>query len=69
VPRERKYVFYVNMLQLSVGGRRKPPSRKLSGLQPIEGRDAEEEVAEGITTGRVFSSNLAIPGMFLAAAL
>jgi hypothetical protein len=34
------------MLQLSVGGRRKTPSRKLSGLQTREGGDSEEEVAE-----------------------
>jgi hypothetical protein len=33
VPQEREYIFHPNMLQLSVGGRRKPPSRQLSRLQ------------------------------------
>jgi hypothetical protein len=48
VAREREYIFHPNMLQLSVGGRRKPPSRQLSGLQTREGGDAEKEVAEDI---------------------
>jgi hypothetical protein len=34
------------VLQLSASGRRKTPSRKLSGLQTREGGDAEEEGAE-----------------------
>jgi hypothetical protein len=34
------------MLQLPAGGKRNPPSRKLSGLQTCEGGDAEKEVAE-----------------------
>jgi hypothetical protein len=38
--------FHANMLQLSFVGRRKTPSRKLSGVQKREGGDAEEEVAE-----------------------
>jgi hypothetical protein len=46
VSQERKYVFHANMLQLSVGGRRKTPSLKLSELQTRGGGDAEEEVAE-----------------------
>jgi hypothetical protein len=41
-----EYTFHSNMLQLSVGGRRKTPFPKLSGLQTCEGGDAEEEVAE-----------------------
>jgi hypothetical protein len=41
MPREREYIFHLNMLQLSVGGRRKPTSRKLSGLQTREVRYAE----------------------------
>jgi hypothetical protein len=45
VPPEREYIFHLNMLQLSVGGKRKPSSSKLSGLQTCEG-DAEKEVAE-----------------------
>jgi hypothetical protein len=44
--RERKYIFHLNILQLSVGRRRKHTSRKLSGLQTREGGDAKEEVAE-----------------------
>jgi hypothetical protein len=46
VPRERKYVFHDNILQQSVGGTGKTPSRKLSGLQTCEGVDAEIEVTE-----------------------
>jgi hypothetical protein len=47
VPREREFIIDSKVLQMSVGGRRKTPSRKLSGLQTREERDAEEEeVAE-----------------------
>jgi hypothetical protein len=46
VLREREYIIHPNVLHLSVGGRRKTPSSKLSGLQTREGGDAEEEVAE-----------------------
>jgi hypothetical protein len=65
------YIFHRNMLQLSVGGRRKPPFRKLLGLQTREGGNAEKEVAENIrtTTGRAFSSSSIAPGMSFAAAL
>jgi hypothetical protein len=48
VPPKREYIFHPNVLQLPVGGRRKTPSRKLSGLQTRGGGDAEEEVAEDI---------------------
>jgi hypothetical protein len=40
VPLEREYIFHPNMQLLSVGGRRHPPSSKLSGLQIREGGDA-----------------------------
>jgi hypothetical protein len=46
VPREREYIFQHSRLQLSVGGRRKPPSSQLSAFQIREGGDAEKEVAE-----------------------
>jgi hypothetical protein len=46
VPREREYIFHTNMLQVSVGGRRKPPFLKLTGLQTRESGDTEREVAE-----------------------
>jgi hypothetical protein len=57
--------------QLPIGGRGKPPSRQLSGLQTREGGDSEKEVAEDIQgyNGRVFSTNLSTPGMFFAEAL
>jgi hypothetical protein len=41
-PEKGKYIFHLNMLQLSVSGRRKPPIQ----LQTPEGGDAEKEVAE-----------------------
>jgi hypothetical protein len=43
-PRDREYIIHTSVLQLPDGGRRKPPSRKLSGLQTRRGGDAEEEV-------------------------
>jgi hypothetical protein len=69
--RKRKYIFHTNMLQLSVGGRRKPPSPQLSGLRTREVVDAEKVVAEAhrTTTGRVFSSNLTTPDMSFVEAL
>jgi hypothetical protein len=59
------------MLQLSVGGRRKPPSRKLSGLQTRDRGDAEKEVAKDSQdhNGEVVRLNLTTPGMSFAAAL
>jgi hypothetical protein len=59
------------MLQLSVRGRSKTPSRKLSGLQTREKVEAEEEVTEDTEdyTGKVFSFNLMTPGMSFAATL
>jgi hypothetical protein len=48
VLRERENIFHDNMLQLLVGGRRKTPSRQLSGLQTREGGDAEKAVPEDI---------------------
>jgi hypothetical protein len=64
-------MFHPNMLQQSVFGRRRPPSRKLSGLQTREGGDAEKKSQRTArtTTGRVFSSNLTALGMYFAAAL
>jgi hypothetical protein len=46
VPRERDYTFHHNILQLAVGGRRKPPARQLSWLQTREGGDAGKEVTK-----------------------
>jgi hypothetical protein len=72
VPREREYIFHPNMLKLPVGGRRKIPSLKLSGLQTREGGDAEKEVAEDIQDYNVpiaFSFNLTTPGISFADAL
>jgi hypothetical protein len=57
------------MLQLPVGERRESPSRQLSRLQICEGGDAEKEVTTKTTTQRVFSSNLATPGVSFAEAL
>jgi hypothetical protein len=46
VPQEREYIFHPNMLQLPVGGRGKPASCQLSGLQTHEGGDTEKDLAE-----------------------
>jgi hypothetical protein len=45
-PKEVVTRNFPNVLQLLFGGRRKPPSHKLSGLQTCEGGDAEKEDAE-----------------------
>jgi hypothetical protein len=37
---------HLKILQISVGERRKPKSRHISGLQICEGGDAEKEAAE-----------------------
>jgi hypothetical protein len=59
------------MKRLSVSGRRKAPSLKLSGLKTHEGGDAEKKPQRTLrtTTGRVFYSNLTVEGMSFPAAL
>jgi hypothetical protein len=57
------------MLQLSVGGRRKPPSRKLWGLQTHEGDAAREIEEDTQDNGEGVLFQLTTPGMSFAAAL
>jgi hypothetical protein len=63
VPRERENIFHLNMLQLSVRGKRKPPSIQLLRLQKKKSQRTNRT-----TTERVFSSNLTTPGLSFAPA-
>ncbi|XP_033609133.1 uncharacterized protein LOC117282667 [Cryptotermes secundus] len=59
------------MLQLSVGRRRKPPSRDYRGCRHVKEEMQKEKLQKTprATTGRVFSSNLTTPGVFFAVVL
>jgi hypothetical protein len=71
VPRERKYIFHPNMLQLRLAEGENPHPANYRGC-----RHAKEEMQRKksqrtlrTTTGKEFSSNLTTSGMSFAAAL
>jgi hypothetical protein len=71
VPREGEHIIHPSMLQLPVGGRRKPHPANYRGCRHAKGelQKKKSQRSPKTTTGSVFSSARTIPGISLAVAL